>query len=186
MDPSQIRPILECTQTYLNPHLRGRAHGHCTCCIYCTHEMFTHRCFLADVKDLWEEVKNRSGGIIFIYFLFPCVFCDVYKLNKVISHNTCFWTSFHTWRCSSAKETCVISFFPHLNPQGFSSWKSAGKWPAVSEIATWCQHFHCLQGWLYKGLLPEGSWPQLSDLICSADSSSGNADQKVHLQNLEH
>lgn len=115
------------------------------------------------------------------YFLFPCVFCDVYRLNKVISHNTCFWPSFHTW---------VIFFFPlKKNPKGLvvdfqllrgwhSSWKSAGKWPAVSEMATWCQHFHCLQGWLYKGLLPEGSWPQLSDLICSADSSSGKQIKK--------
>lgn len=155
--------------------------------VYTVHMRCSHiGVFLQMLKICGKKWRIVQVGFFFFFFLFPCVFCDVYKLNKVISHNTCFWTSFHTWRCSSAKETCVISFFPHLNPQGFSSWKSAGKWPAVSEIATWCQHFHCLQGWLYKGLLPEGSWPQLSDLICSADSSSGNADQKVHLQNLEH
>lgn len=46
--------------------------------------MFTHRCFLADVKDLWEEVKNRSGGIIFFFFVFFVMFINSIKLFHII------------------------------------------------------------------------------------------------------
>lgn len=47
--------------------------------------MFTHRCFLADVKDLWEEVKNRSGGIFFFCFLvFFVMFINSIKLFRII------------------------------------------------------------------------------------------------------
>lgn len=88
--------------------------------------MFTHRCFLADVKDLWEEVKNRSGGIIIIFFCFLVFF--VMFINSIKLFHIILVSGRPFIREDAAvPKTCVISFFPHLNPQGFSSWKSAGK-----------------------------------------------------------
>lgn len=42
---------------------------------------------------MWEEVKNRSGGIIYIFFFFPLVFfvmfIDSIKLFHIILVSVC-------------------------------------------------------------------------------------------------